>query len=105
MVAVSLAVAAALGAASPEVPETQFVTYADLDLNSAAGRDRLERRVRSAADRLCRIDNTASPQGGYVNLSCFNAAVADGLSQVQLAVAHFRKDQAAAPARIKLARR
>jgi UrcA family protein len=39
--------------ASPLEARTEIVSFADLDLSSAAGRDRLERRVASAARRVC----------------------------------------------------
>jgi len=104
----ALAMAAAGSAPAPdnrEVPETQLVTPSDLDLRPAAGQARLEQRVRSAADRLCRVDDRASPEGGYLNGNCFRAAVAGGLQQAQLAVARATNMQASAAAPIVVSRR
>lgn len=84
----ALAMAASMiGApAAPDTPEAQLVTYADLNLHSAHGQERLEQRIRSAADRLCREDETASPAGGYLNEACFRAALTDAARQMQLAI-------------------
>jgi UrcA family protein len=95
--------AAADAAPAREVPEVQLVSHADLDLSSTNGRVRLEQRVRSAADRLCRDDLRASPEGGYLNRKCFDAAVANALPQVRLAVARARNGEA--PVAIALSRR
>jgi UrcA family protein len=100
------ALAAAVAAApAPETSEVQLVTHADLDLSSANGRARLEQRVRSAADRLCRVDDRASPEGGYRNGKCFDAAVSNAWPQVQLAVARAKNGQAYASAASKVSRR
>jgi len=102
----ALAMAASMiGAPAPEVPEMQIVTYADLNLNSAEGQARLEQRVRSAADRLCRADDRATPDGGYLNTKCYQAAVSDGARQMQLAVARIENRQASVGSAIKLSRR
>jgi UrcA family protein len=95
--------AAADAAPAREVPEVQLVSHADLDLSSTNGRARLEQRVRSAADRLCRDDLRASPEGGYLDRKCFDAAVANALPQVRLAVARAKNGEA--PVAIALSRR
>lgn len=95
--------AAAVSATPREMPEVQLVTHADLDLGSESGRARLEQRVRSAADRLCRDDGRASPEGGYLNRACFDAALANALPQVRLAVS--RAGNQDAPVAIALSRR
>jgi UrcA family protein len=106
ILAPALAMAASLiGAPTPEVPESQLVTYADLNLHSAQGKARLEQRVRAAADRLCRENDRATPDGGYLNTKCFQAAVADGAQQMQLAVARIENRQASSGSAIKLSRR
>jgi UrcA family protein len=94
--------AAAAAAPAPETSEVQLVTHADLDLGSASGRARLEQRVRSAADRLCRDDGRASPEGGYLNRACFDAAVANAAPQVQLTVS--RAGNQHAPVAIAISR-
>ena len=45
------AFAAPVGA--PAAPETRIVSYADLDLGAAAGRDRLDRRIAAAVRAVC----------------------------------------------------
>jgi UrcA family protein len=105
-IAASLSAVPCLAAAPAqrEVPETQIVTYADLDLNSTIGRTRLERRIHSAVDRVCREDSTASPSWSYLNWKCFHAALSDGLRQMQLAVARATNSQASASRPITLSR-
>lgn len=39
--------------ATPIAPEVRIVTYADLDLSSAAGRARLDRRIEAAVREVC----------------------------------------------------
>lgn len=39
--------------AKPAVPNVRTVSYADLDLASEAGRDRLDRRIRAAVREVC----------------------------------------------------
>jgi UrcA family protein len=57
--AASLAAAAATPAvAAPSVPGVRTVSYADLDLSSAAGRGRLDQRVAAAVRAVC---GTAAP--------------------------------------------
>jgi UrcA family protein len=53
--AASLAAAANLSPAfaRPISPEVRTVAYADLDLSTAAGRTRLERRVQAAVREVC----------------------------------------------------
>jgi UrcA family protein len=39
--------------AKPIAPDVRIVSYADLDLSSAAGRSRLEHRIRAAVREVC----------------------------------------------------
>jgi UrcA family protein len=39
--------------AKPITPEVRIVAYADLDLSSAAGRNRLEHRIQAAVREVC----------------------------------------------------
>ena len=52
--------AAALGAAAvfaaPAAAETVDIKYADLDLSTRAGQDKLERRIHNAARSACGMD-------------------------------------------------
>jgi len=106
ILAPAFAIAASMiGAPTPEVPETQLVTYADLNIHSAQGQARLEQRVRAAADRLCRENDRATPDGGYLNDQCFQAAVADGTRQMELALGRTDNRLASASSAIRLSRR
>ena len=111
MTTMMIAPALALGASmigvaqAPVAPETQVVAYADLDLHSARDQARLEQRVRSAADRLCREDDRASPAGGYLNAACFRAALADGVRQIRLVLGTTENRLASAQPPISLSRR
>jgi UrcA family protein len=51
--ALASAVTASPVFAKPISPEVRVVTYADLDLSSAAGRDRLEHRIQAAVREVC----------------------------------------------------
>jgi UrcA family protein len=48
-----LAGAAGPAFAAPPAAQTRIVSYADLNLSTAAGRDRLERRIGAAVDAVC----------------------------------------------------
>jgi UrcA family protein len=54
------------------------VSYADLDLNSAAGRHSLAGRIRYAADALCLEDNVEPLQIKAERMRCYRTAVANG---------------------------
>lgn len=60
-------------------PRTARVSYADLDLASAAGRAMLERRVDAAADAVC-------GRNGYVGLAEQRTAAACHASAVETAL-------------------
>lgn len=54
---------ALLGLSAPAtagVPTSIAVTYADLDLSHAAGRQRLDRRIEAAAHKACRLRDRQS---------------------------------------------
>ena len=55
MLRISVAVALAFLSVAPAVAEapTRAVSFADLDLSSAAGRDRLDRRIAAAIRKVC----------------------------------------------------
>jgi UrcA family protein len=74
---------------------TARVSYADLDLASAAGVARLERRIAAAADRLCvgiGVEQLAARLDG---LACRDAAIAAAAPQVRRAVEKYATGQAA----------
>jgi UrcA family protein len=87
----SALVAGTAAAAQPvtviaDAPRTERVSFADLDLTSAAGVVALQDRVRTAATRLC-IENGVQPLSvKLAGKACFNAAYADGLDQMSQAV-------------------
>jgi UrcA family protein len=81
---------------------TARVAYADLDLRSQAGVDRLEGRVRAAADRLCvgiGIETLAARLDG---LTCRNAAIEAAAPQVRRAIEKQAFAQAASGGAITL---
>lgn len=69
--------------ADPTPPPTARVSYADLNLYSAAGQDRLVRRIHSAAGSIC-IEAGKQPLSTFIQQHrCFNAALKDGVDQMQ----------------------
>ena len=64
-------------------PSFERVAYADLDLSSEFGRDRLGARIRSAAENLCIEDGLKPLAVKTLENACFKAAVADGLQQAE----------------------
>ncbi|UAJ09765.1 UrcA family protein [Polymorphobacter megasporae] len=75
----TVAVAPAAAAISPEiVVQQKTVSYADLDLSSAAGRDTLDHRLRSAANSVC-LDASAP----IATKACRSAALVDARIMMQ----------------------
>ena len=66
---------------------TEKISYADLDLSSAAGQKHLKNRISFAAYRLCLADAPASPSPAVADPNCFRHAMTDGLAQMQRAIA------------------
>jgi UrcA family protein len=67
---------------------SQHVSYADLDLSTAAGRDILRHRLKLTARYLC--DKLGeSDTSSAVTPTCRDAAVADAMSRVGTIEAHF----------------
>ena len=86
-----LTVAAAAPAAPPIVVEgeaqpTATVSYADLDLGTAAGRSRLDSRIRRAAKHLCLDEGVRDLADRLDQKSCLNFAVASARPQIEQAV-------------------
>jgi len=76
------------------------VGYADLDLSSSAGTARLEARIRRAAENVC-IENYVKPIAtAQLERNCFEAAVADGLSQAEPLIGAARAGRVLASANI-----
>jgi UrcA family protein len=71
----AVAPAAAQGAEQLGEARTQTVRYADLNLNSAVGRARLDARIRAAARAVCSI-NATSMTARAAESRCAKRAVA-----------------------------
>ena len=97
---VALAAMLAAASASAEAPVTIVggqpsvrVSYADLDLASAAGRKALEGRVQRAASRLCVDNGVRDLERRMGGRDCIARAVASAAPQIELAVAGHGKAQ------------
>ena len=100
LIAASLATAANADPPRNKVPMvTEQVSYADLDLASAAGQKRLKDRISFAAYRLCLVDMPASPSPPIADPICFRNAVNGASAQMQRAVARASSGSAATEAR------
>lgn len=66
---------------------TERISYADLDLGSAAGQNRLKDRISYAAYRLCLIDSSATPSPAIADPVCSRKVMNEGLAQMQRATA------------------
>jgi UrcA family protein len=95
----TLAAAAAICAAAPALAQaenevtvtghspyaqsrSETVSYADLDLNQPADRDRLMMRVQETAGRLCDELNQEPASFHNMGVSCQDVAVRDAMGQV-----------------------
>ena len=83
---------------SKDPPVTERISYADLNLGSAAGQNRLKDRIGYAAYRLCLIDSTATPSPAVADPGCSRKVMAEGLAQMQRAVARSSSGPALAQA-------
>ena len=64
---------------------TIHVSYADLNLATAAGRDRLDQRVRQAANQLC-VDNAVRDiDRALAGRTCVSDAISSADAQVRMA--------------------
>jgi len=96
---VGMAAAAGASAALPAdaaVPVLRSVSTAGLDLTSAAGRDGLRHRIRSAARLLCRSVSGVWRDGGAGFLACTRHAAADGWAEAQETIAEAEEPALAA---------
>jgi UrcA family protein len=88
---IALTFAAGAAAAPPIVVEgeqqpTASVSYADLDLGTAAGRARLDSRIRRAAKHLCLDEGVRDLADRLDQKSCLNFAVASARPQIEQAI-------------------
>lgn len=61
---------------------SEKVSFADLNLDTTAGRATLDRRIRGAARRVCVIDADRSLENFSAGKLCYAAAVVDGHRQM-----------------------
>lgn len=66
-------------------PRSARVSYADLDLASAAGRDMFERRVDAAADAVCGRNGYVGLAEQRLSAACHAQAVESAMGQVMTA--------------------
>lgn len=79
-----------------DVP-TATISYADLNLQSSAGRTNLERRVRQAAEMLCLDRNVRDVHRTAMGYTCVGHAMASAKPQIdQIAANGTARDLAAA---------
>ena len=82
------------GSASAEPSgKSVAVRYADLDLNTAAGQQQLERRIQRAARQVCAIDetNTGTRIRSRDATACYDQALRDVRSHLATAIDGNRK--------------
>jgi UrcA family protein len=72
-------------AAEPVQARTARISFADLDLASAAGRATLERRVAAAADNLCRLNGLTDLRTYRASEACFDRTVDQALRKIETA--------------------
>lgn len=85
----NVAVAVPAHAAAPEAP-TALVRYADLDLATAGGVARLDRRIRAAVTDVCGAADIRDLVQGAAVHRCRVAALADAAPQLASAIASAR---------------
>jgi UrcA family protein len=64
-----------------------IVSYADLNIWSDAGQERLVNRIRAAATDICFESNKVEVKVAVAQHSCFNTALGSGLKQMNMAIA------------------
>lgn len=84
---------------------TEIVSYRDLNLASSDGVARLNRRIESAADRLCVDPNPQPLSAIMLDRACRADAIASATPQVSAAIANFGKAEFASASFVKVARR
>ena len=78
-----LAGAAAPAIAAPPAAQTRIVSYADLDLSSAAGRVRLDQRIGSAVRDVCGRAAPADLNAIAQVVACRAEALGDATAQLR----------------------
>ncbi len=88
--AVLILAASPLAAAAPDATPALRVSYAGLNLTTAAGQATLERRVRGAVLRFCHVEDRVPLTQRMAAQRCARETLADGRAQVAAAVARAR---------------
>lgn len=87
---ITILTAAALGltATASVAASTQTVSFADLDMSSAAGKTVLAQRIANAANTVCGVDNGSTDLASHVAAhSCKVRAVAAAMAGVAMKTA------------------
>jgi UrcA family protein len=66
----------------------QVVSYADLNIGSKAGQDRLVNRIRSAAEDLCLSSSKEQVKFEAARHHCYSTALNSGITQMNSAIAN-----------------
>lgn len=90
-----IAIGLGAGVASAEPPVTVYgtssptarVSYADINLASSSGVDRLRNRVRAAASDICLEPVKDDLSVGLARKMCYRTAINDGFTQIDRLVA------------------
>lgn len=64
-----------------------IVSYADLNIWSEAGQEKLVNRIRAAATDICFEPNKVEVKVAVAQRACFNTALGSGLGQMHMAIA------------------
>lgn len=70
-----------------ETAPFKVVSYADLNISSKAGQNRLVNRIRSAASDLCFESSKEEVKIAAARRGCFDTAYTGGLKQMHMAIA------------------
>lgn len=73
-----------------EAAPSERVTYADLNLASAAGKAMLQGRIRAAAGRVCDLGGTPTLEEFGTESRCYRTAVDSGFRQMDIVVARIQ---------------
>jgi len=91
LISAAIAMLGSASAAQPPLVVTnapfRVVSYGDLNLSSPSGQNRLMNRIRAAARDICLENNINEVKVTAARRHCYSAAVKDGLSQMNEAIA------------------
>jgi UrcA family protein len=81
---------------------TARVTFADLNIASSVGQERLRGRIQAAASTLCLENNIDSLKVHMIRQNCYNHAVGDGYRQMDQLITSARVGSSLAAAAVVL---